>query len=284
MKYLLSCKCGQTVEIEPNQAGQTISCACGERLLIPSMLQIKALPIAPEKQEPPKEKRKTVPFKAALINLTLGIVSAIAWGTLYSLENNLPQEVFLYTFFGMLPLMNVLSRGLTFAFGITAVFFWVRELVKSPLAEDTTMRRTFFVLGIALLFPGFFLISFLYEWQPQPHHATYKRKFFSYGSYQRLLLQDSTPIPQVEIDLLWTSDEMIDRMQPMQLHLFFRTLEEPPFSYDFQDNYAAVKDTYRIWVTGSIILLILGHLSIAVSFFMPRQEVVVTGWSGSEWR
>jgi len=80
------------------------------------------------------------------------------------------------------------------------------------------------------------------------------------------------------------TDEEIDQMSPMNLYFYFQTLEEPTFSYNFQENYEAVKYTYRIWVTGNVILLILAVLSIAASFFMSRETVVVTGWSGSEWQ
>jgi hypothetical protein len=151
-------------------------------------------------------------------------------------------------------------------------------------SEDSTLRRTFFVLGIALLFPAFLLASYLHEWQPHPRHATVKPTQFSYGSNKKPLYQDSTPIPRSEIRILWMTDEEIDQMLPMELFFYFQTLDEPTFSYNFQDNYEAIKDTYRIWGTGNGILFILAVLSLAASFFMPRQTVEVTGWSGNEWR
>jgi len=281
MKYLLPCECGLSVEIEPGQAGQTVVCVCGVELLSPSMLQIKALPPAPEESKP-TNKKPHIPYKAARIMRNVGFVCLGLWGALEALKHLYPED-FLFALFGILPLLHVVSRGLTCAFALTAIALAARDWAKSPLAEDTTLRRTFFVLGISLLFPLFFLASYLYEWQPHPQHATLKRKFFSYGSYQRLLPRDSTPIPREEIRILWMTNEEIDRMMPMELYHYFQTLEEPTFSYNFIDNYEAVKDTYRIWVTANIFLLILASGSIVASFFMPRQEVVVTGWSGSEW-
>jgi hypothetical protein len=50
-KYLLPCRCGQTVVIEPRQAGQTAVCSCGQSLTIPAMLEITALepvPVEPQ--------------------------------------------------------------------------------------------------------------------------------------------------------------------------------------------------------------------------------------------
>ena len=273
MTYLLPCKCGQSVEVEPGQAGQTVKCDCGENLLVPSMLQVKALPVAPEKPKP-LQKRNSVPYRAALVNLTLGMVSLIL---LLLFRGGM--TVFLHA-----ALLYVLFRGLTCAFLCTAAAFAIRDWAKSPLAEDSTLRRTFFVLGIAFLFPAFLLASYLYMWQPHPIWVSFKQVYFSHGSYQRHLYQNSTPISPAEHRILRMTDEQIDRMNPMDLYFYFQTLQEPTFSYNFQDNYEGIKDTYRIWVTGDIILLILAFLSIIASFFMPRQTVEVAGWSGNDWR
>jgi len=205
MKYLLSCTCGQSVEVEPGQAGQTVACVCGEQLIVPSMLQVKALPVAPEKPKPTR-------------------------------------------------------------------------------AESNALRRTFFVIGVVLLFPALLLAPYLYVWKPEPRHADFKPKYYSHSGFKRMLYQDSTPIPSAERAILWIKDEHINHMMPMELYFYFQTLEEPTFSYNFIDNYDAVKDTYRIWVTVNVILFILSLLSITASFLMPRQTVVVTGWSGSEWQ
>jgi len=248
-------------------------CGCGENLHVPSMLQVKSLPVAPEKPKPP-QKRNSIPYRAALVNLILGIASAALLFLFWRVMTVFPYSVLLY----------VLFRGLACAFLCTAATLAIRDWAKSPLAEDSTVRRTFFVLGIAILFPVFLLASYLYMWQPHPLWVSLKRVHFSYGSYQRHLYQDSTPISPAEHRILWMTDEEIDRMMPMDLYFYFQTLKEPTFSYNFQDNYEGIKDTYRIWVTGDIIVLILAFLSIIASFFMPKQTVEVTGWSGSDWQ
>ena len=275
MKYLLSCKCGQSHEIEPGQAGQTVVCDCGENLIVPSMLQVKALPVAPEKPTPQRrKKRNSVPYRAAIINLILGIASLVLCFLIWKYMLISPSGAWWYVVF----------RGLTCAFLCTAVALAIRDWLKSPLAEDTTIRRTFFVLGVSLLFPAFPLASYLYQWPPHPLWVSFKQVYFSHGSIQRPLYQDSTPIPQSEHRILRMSNEAIDYMMPMDLYFYFQTLEEPTFSYNFQDNYEGIKDNYRIWVTGTIIVLLLAFLSIVASFFMPRQTVEIAGWSGSEWR
>jgi len=45
-KYLLPCSCGKDVPIETAQAGGNVLCDCGLSLKVPTMLQIKKLPLA----------------------------------------------------------------------------------------------------------------------------------------------------------------------------------------------------------------------------------------------
>ena len=275
MKYLLPCKCGQSVEVVPSQAGQEVVCACGETLLVPSMLQVKALLVAPEKPVKHRSKKRT-PYISALTTFGSFVVCLVLtvlfrWSDIWQMN-------------GAFWCLFVLLRGLTGSLFFTSVFLAIRDWIKSPLAEDTAMRRTFFVIGVVLLYPTLFLASYLYEWQPKPLHATLGRVEYTFSDYKRPIIQNSTPISPSEHIILRMRDEDIDRMMPMDLYLYFLTLEEPTFSFNFQDNYEAVKDTYRIWVTGTVIVFVLSILSIVASFFMPRHTVVVTGWSGSDWQ
>lgn len=174
------------------------------------------------------------------------------------------------------------SLGLGCTFLIASFVVTLRKRIRP---EDTNiLSQSFFFLGAFLLFPTCLFSAYLYAWTPDPLHALLKRTQFSFGSNQKMLPQDSTPIPIEERNILWMTDEYIDQMTPMEFHQFFLTLEEPTFSYNFVENYEAVWTTYRIWVTVNIIACILALGSIVASFFMPRQNVVVTGWSGSEWQ
>jgi hypothetical protein len=47
-KYLLPCECGQHVTVESRQAGESIVCACGKPLSVPTVLQMRTLELAPE--------------------------------------------------------------------------------------------------------------------------------------------------------------------------------------------------------------------------------------------
>ena len=46
-KYLFPCQCGRKTVVGPSQAGQVVSCQCGARLELPTMLQIVRLEPAP---------------------------------------------------------------------------------------------------------------------------------------------------------------------------------------------------------------------------------------------
>lgn len=51
--YLLPCACGRKTAVEPSQAGQNIECACGARVEVPTLGQLRQL----ERAEPPRDER-----------------------------------------------------------------------------------------------------------------------------------------------------------------------------------------------------------------------------------
>lgn len=48
--YLLSCSCGQQTRVSSVQAGETVRCACGVPLPVPSMRELRGLPLAADEQ------------------------------------------------------------------------------------------------------------------------------------------------------------------------------------------------------------------------------------------
>jgi hypothetical protein len=53
-KYLLPCPCGERLAIEPRQAGETVVCACGQVLEVPTFLQLRQLEKMVLKEESPR--------------------------------------------------------------------------------------------------------------------------------------------------------------------------------------------------------------------------------------
>ncbi|MDR0703942.1 MAG: hypothetical protein LBF88_03050 [Planctomycetaceae bacterium] len=210
-KYLLPCSCGRSCEIETVQAGQMITCTCGQTQQVPSLLKIRNLPVAEEKKTDHSERSK-------------------------------------------------------------------------PKPETGKMRQVFFLLGVIFFLPAvIFFIWALFSY-PLPRDVSRKQEWFSYGS-TKLLYQNSTPIPDFEHTILLIRNEDFDQMNPMELYFYFKILERGPnFSYNFQENYQALRDAYHIRVAAGAVVLFLVLMSFTASFFMPKRDVIVTGWSGSEWK
>jgi hypothetical protein len=81
VKYLLPCRCGQNVVVEPRQAGQTVVCACGQSLPVPTMLEVTALEPAPVEPETPQAGGSAWGWRQALVLLGgLMLLVAVAGG------------------------------------------------------------------------------------------------------------------------------------------------------------------------------------------------------------
>ncbi len=208
-KYLLPCPCGISVEIEASQAGQQITCtACGAAQQVPSLLQIKKLPMAEEAVHPAER----------------------------------PEKL-----------------------------------------ETGNMRRAFFWIGLVIFAPSLlFLLWAVFVSRPLPRDVWFKRVEFTFG--QNKVTQDSTPISGQEHFMLWIRPEDIDLMSPIELYFHFLHFQAGPnFSFNFQENYQALKEAWYLRMATGGVLTFLGLLSLVSSFFMPRRNAVVTGWSGTEW-
>ncbi|MDR3232755.1 MAG: hypothetical protein LBT46_03670 [Planctomycetaceae bacterium] len=154
-----------------------------------------------------------------------------------------------------------------------------------PAGKHTgLLRKSLLLLGFILLVPGagFFVWTLLSP--PQPYEVLNKRVYFWFGSNQKPLLQNSTPLDRDDINVLLMAGGGIDSLMPFEFGLYFRTLKTPTFSYNFQDNYQAVKDTHRVWLIWGGIWTAAALACIGISFFMPKQNIEVTGWSGNEWK
>ncbi|MGL4595619.1 MAG: hypothetical protein ACRCUY_12915 [Thermoguttaceae bacterium] len=148
--------------------------------------------------------------------------------------------------------------------------------------ERGTLRRGFFLLGWILLIPSVIFFCFVLAGRPKPKDVLYKRDMFAFGG--RMLYQDSTPLPGFEQGLLMTEPNDIDYLLPMDLYRYFLHLEQgPSYSMNFQENFEALTNAYKIRVAATAGFVGLALFFIILAFFMPKQNVVVTGWSGSEW-
>jgi hypothetical protein len=51
-KYLLPCRCGQRLEVDASQSGLTVSCSCGESLVVPTLRGLRKLERTGSEPEP----------------------------------------------------------------------------------------------------------------------------------------------------------------------------------------------------------------------------------------
>lgn len=152
-----------------------------------------------------------------------------------------------------------------------------------PTREETgVLRQAFFYFGLVLLVPSLIFLVWSLKSYPQPRDVSRKKVDFVYG--QTKVVQDSTPIPEFEHTVLWIPDAYFGMMSPIELFYYFKRLEGGPnFSYNFQENYQALKDAYAIRATCAAVLVAASLGCLVVSLFLPKRNVVVTGWSGTEW-
>ncbi len=76
-KYLLPCRCGRQVVVEPREAGQTSLCPCGKSLLIPAMLEMTGLEPAPVESGRPAESVWGWRHRLLLLGATLLVVAIV---------------------------------------------------------------------------------------------------------------------------------------------------------------------------------------------------------------
>jgi hypothetical protein len=80
VKYLLPCACGHNVLVEPRQAGESVVCACGSPLAVPTLLGITALERVEEEPEPQASPGQWGRRQRLLLLGTVVFAFAVAWG------------------------------------------------------------------------------------------------------------------------------------------------------------------------------------------------------------
>ena len=75
--YLLSCSCGQQLEVDAGQAGAELTCVCGKKVVVPTVRGLKQLPLKAGQAE---HRQAAVPgwpvWKGAVFSL--GLLLAVA--------------------------------------------------------------------------------------------------------------------------------------------------------------------------------------------------------------
>lgn len=297
--YRLTCSCGHAHKIETSAAGRTIECPCGKQLVIPSMRQIRALPLW---QELPEENR------------TASNTSDVAADPQSKPEP--PTEK-----------TPVDGNGSRSGKGGTAV----------PKSGGVLRgnRKGFLIVGLVLI--GVFSVLLLHSLhhKPRPQEVLRKQRAFLLGDtvvqrdslpitmedfrfYVDIIDEESLPFYQVinavevtsenlkaaqkinpEIKLgdhilpvsielgQWVevNDWLIDRMAPTMAYRYLDHLKNGPrLSDNFYENLDMLGTQYKFKVTLYSILLALSVVLCAVPWMLPKQDYVVGTMRGSVWK
>jgi hypothetical protein len=82
-EYLVPCQCGQTVPVQTRQAGQTVHCACGRTLVVPTIRELSRLEQrqgAPDVSAAPWSTRSAMLSLGLLITLLgVGLTGYLYW-------------------------------------------------------------------------------------------------------------------------------------------------------------------------------------------------------------
>jgi hypothetical protein len=93
-RYLLPCRCGHEFVIEPRLAGETLSCACGATLQVPTMLEMQSLELAPpERAAAPARSSWGLRQQLFLMGGLLIVITAVAAIWLYRTRPIAPSDV-----------------------------------------------------------------------------------------------------------------------------------------------------------------------------------------------
>jgi hypothetical protein len=233
MKYSLTCECGQSQPVEPRQAGQSLICACGKTLQVPTMLQIKRLP---EWEDEGAGK----PESAAQEDVDQG---AAPEGTAHESMKKAPKQ----------PRISPKRKGLFIAAGfvfVVAVFF-IGRIAHKPDPISVHFKRTVYRADgkdISRHSTPTTPEDFYFYFIPDPTNET----GIAYAD-------DGYP--------LVVNDDIIDRgLSLFGAYTYFEYVKTPNFSDNFNENYEAIltrwKTALAIWGFIAFVALVVALLAL----------------------
>ncbi|MBQ6620975.1 MAG: hypothetical protein IJH68_12605 [Thermoguttaceae bacterium] len=295
--YRLICSCGQAHRVETSAAGRIIECSCGNQLTIPSMRQIRALPLW---DETPEDKPED------------GLPAAGA-------EGSRPQ-----------PAANTQKspEGDDNAPAASA-----SPLKKGGVLRGN--RKGFLLVGVILAAIFSCLLFYTIRHKPRPIEVLRKQRSFLLG--KTLVQRDSLPvtmedfkfyIDQIDEESLsfyqlinsvtvtednlqaarkvfpdikvgdrflpinvelgqWVeiNDWLLDRMTPVMAYRYFDQLKNgPQLSDNFYENLDMLHTQYKFKVAMYSILIGLSVILCAVPWMLPKHDYVVGAMRGSVWK
>mgnify|MGYP006910716869 CR=1 FL=1 len=128
-RYLLPCPCGRKNPIEVAQSGQSIQCACGRRLDVPTMLEIRSLERVAEEPTPRRRRPWGIRQGLVLLGMLVTVVAACVALGLYLTRPTPPEPPSLQRVQAIISELSLLQT------------FWEWERLKGGLETGPQIIR-----------------------------------------------------------------------------------------------------------------------------------------------
>ncbi len=264
IRYQLTCpRCQRPTPIETSQAGQSLSCECGELLRVPTMLKIKRLPLwvddgtaaAASPTESPADDVQNASTPDA-------------------------QDLF-----------RVVPQTADDAQNASTPAVETASLAK-PVASSGKRWGLFAVAALVTVVGAFFFCANLRT--PDPRAVFYKRVVYASGD-GKTVRRDSSPIDALDYSFYFLQDPLNDRVYLVDDYLldnmsFFHAyhyldaVKKPELSDNFYENYEAIKSRLVIYRVMAGVATLLGFALALFALLAPEKRRNVGAARGDAWR
>lgn len=256
IRYQLTCpRCQRPTPIETSQAGQSLSCECGELLRVPTMLKIKRLPLWGDDET------------AAAASTTEASADDVQNASTPDVQNvqNAPNA--------STPAAEAASPA-------------------KPVASSGKRWGLFAVAALITVVGAFFFCANLRT--PDPRAVFYKRVVYASGD-GKTVRRDSSPIDALDYSFYFLQDPLNDRVYLVDDYLldnmsFFHayhyldSVKKPELSDNFYENYEAIKSRLVIYRVMAGVATLLGFALALFALLAPEKRRNVGAARGDAWR
>ncbi len=265
IRYQLTCpRCQRPTPIETSQAGQSLSCECGELLRVPTMLKIKRLPLWGDAAEP--DESPTEASADAVQNATTP-----ADETAFAASSSKRPDLFVVA--DAAPAASSAAPA-------------------KPVASSGKRWGLFAVAALVAVVGAFFFCANLRT--PDPRAVFYKRVFYASGD-GKTVRRDSSPIDALDYSFYFLQDTLNDRVYLVDDYLldnmsffhayhYFDAVKKPELSDNFYENYEAIKSRRVIYRVMSGVATLLGFTLALFALLAPEKRRHVGAARGDAWR
>ena len=268
IRYQLTCpRCQRPTPIETSQAGQSLSCECGELLRVPTMLKIKRLPLWGDDET------------AAAASTTEASADDVQ-------NASTPDAAAFAASISKRPDLFVVADAAPAASSAAPAN------LANPAASSGKRWGLFAVAALVTVVGAFFFCANLRT--PDPRAVFYKRVVYASGD-GKTVRRDSSPIDALDYSFYFLQDTLNDRVYLVDDYLldnmsFFHayhyldSVKKPELSDNFYENYEAIKSRVVIYRVMAGVATLLGFALALFALLAPEKRRNVGAARGDAWR